>query len=513
MPNTPGRWSCRDLALARMRQPARCLRTLYERRRTRRRRPGRCWPAWPRSRRRRWRPSAPRTRILQPHDRGGGVSVSLTLDEVKERARRAPMVPIFRDMLSDALTPVTAYAALAADGPAYLLESVERGEHLGRYSFVAADPMAILTIAGGRATVQDASGGRELEGTDPLRALEAYLQAFAADPAEGLPEGFCGGAVGYLGYEAARYLERLPLPEADPLQVADGVFVITDTLACFDHVRHRLKLVTHVRTQRPPIESRYAEAVARIDDLARRLGRTVRLRALEPADRLVGANFEGHISEPEFFKAVEQAKSHILAGDIYQVQIAQRFSVPLQADAFDVYRLLRALNPSPYMYFLRLPSATTILGTSPEILVTVQGRQLRYRPIAGTRRRGRDDAADQRMEQELRSSEKERAEHVMLVDLGRNDLGRVCEIGSVKVTELMTVERYSHVMHLVSNITGRLRADCSPMDALRACFPAGTVTGAPKIRAMEIIAELERERRGVYAGAIGYLSFTADLDP
>jgi len=213
------------------------------------------------------------------------VTVSLTLDQVKERARRAPMVPIFRDMLSDALTPVTAYAALAADGPAYLLESVERGEQLGRYSFVAADPMAIVSIADGRATVQDASGRRDLEGTDPLRALEAYLQTFVAEPADGLPEGFCGGAVGYLGYEAARYLERLPLPDTDPLQVADGVFVITDTLACFDHVRHRLKLVTHVRTQRPPIESRYAEAVARIDDLARRLNRTVRLRSSRPTGR------------------------------------------------------------------------------------------------------------------------------------------------------------------------------------------------------------------------------------
>jgi anthranilate synthase component I len=439
------------------------------------------------------------------------MSVSLTLDQVKERTRRAPMVPIFRDVLSDALTPVTAFAALAADGPAYLLESVERGEQLGRYSFVAADPLAIVTIADGRATVQDANGQRELEGHDPLRALEAYLQTFAAEPAEGLPEGFCGGAVGYLGYEAARYLERLPTPEADPLQVPDGVFIITDTLACFDHVRHRLKLVTHVRTQRPPIESRYAEAVARIDDLARRLSRTVRLRALEPADRPFSGSPDSRRSETEFYEAVETAKSHILAGDIYQVQLAQRFTVPLNADPFDVYRLLRALNPSPYMYFLKLPSVT-IVGTSPEILVTVQGRNLRYRPIAGTRRRGRDETADRRMEEELRASEKERAEHVMLVDLGRNDLGRVCETGSVKVTELMHVERYSHVMHLVSNITGRLRSDCTPMDALRACFPAGTVTGAPKIRAMEIIAELERERRGIYAGAIGYLSFTGDLD-
>ena len=440
------------------------------------------------------------------------MSVSLTLEQVTDRARRAPMVPIFRDMLSDGLTPVTAFAALGQEGPAFLLESVEGGEHLGRYSFVAADPMAIISIAGGRATVQDGDGERALEGADPWKALESYLQAFLAEPAEGLPEGFCGGAVGYLGYEAARFLEHLPIPDVDPLRVPDGVFIVTDTLACFDHVRHRLKLVTHVRAQQAPIEERYAEAVGRIDNLARRLSQPVRLRPMEPADRPPAIEPRGQVSQPDFFNAVERAKSHILAGDVYQVQIAQRFTAPVQADPFDVYRLLRALNPSPYMYFLRLPSATTILGTSPEILVTVQGRQLRYRPIAGTRRRGRDDAADQRMEQELRSSEKERAEHVMLVDLGRNDLGRVCEIGSVKVTELMTVERYSHVMHLVSNIVGRLRSDCTPMDALRACFPAGTVTGAPKIRAMEIIAELERERRGVYAGAIGYLSFTGDLD-
>src|SRR5437870_12888911 len=225
------------------------------------------------------------------------MSVSLTLDQVKERARRAPMVPIFRDMLSDALTPVTAFAALGKEGPAFLLESVEGGEHLGRYSFVAADPMAIISIADGRATVQDGDGERALKGADPWKALESYLEAFRAEPAEGLPEGFCGGAVGYLGYEAARYLEHLPVPDADPLHVPDAVSIVTDTLACLDHGRHRLKLVTHVRAQKEPIEERYAEAVARIDDLARRLNRTVRLRALEPADRPANVNLEGHISQ------------------------------------------------------------------------------------------------------------------------------------------------------------------------------------------------------------------------
>src|ERR1700682_398708 len=370
MPNTQDRWSLKDRGLARTPPPARYLPICCGPPRAHPRRPARCSRPWRTYRRRASRRSGQRTHIQRRHDGGGHVSVSLTLDQVKERARRAPMVPIFRDMLSDALTPVTAYAALASDGPAYLLQSVERAEPLGRYSFVPAAPMAIVTIAGGVATVQDTTGRRELEGADPLRALEAYLQSFAAEPAEGLPEGFCGGAVGYLGYEAAHYLERLPVPPSDPLGVAEGVFIVTDTLACFDHVRHQLKLVTHVRTQRAPIEARYAEAGARIDDLARRLTRTVRLRPLEPANRPAAAIPEGNVSAADFFKAVEAAKAHILAGDIYQVQLAQRFTTPIQAEPFDVYRLLRALNPSPYMYFLKLP-AGALLGTSPESLVMV----------------------------------------------------------------------------------------------------------------------------------------------
>jgi anthranilate synthase component 1 len=434
--------------------------------------------------------------------------VSLTLDEVRARTQRAPMVPIYREALADTLTPVTAFRALADDGPAYLLESVEGGERLGRYSFVAAEPMAIVTIHDGVASIAQSTGTQVLPGRDPLDALQRYLAGFRAEPSDGLPR-FCGGAVGYLGYEAARYLERVPVPAADPLGVPDGLFLITDTLVCFDHVQHRLKLITHVRPG--PLEQAYQAALDRLDALEARLARPVALRPLR-APR-PGGTFEadGHRSKTDFFTAVERAKTYILAGDIYQVQVAQRFQSPLQTDAFDVYRVLRTVNPSPYMYFLQLP-AMTVLGTSPEILVTVEGRELRYRPIAGTRRRGRDVEHDQRMEAELRSSEKERAEHVMLVDLGRNDLGRVAEVGSVRVTDLMIVERYSHVMHLVSNITARLRPGCSAMDALRACFPAGTVTGAPKIRAMEIIAELEGERRGVYAGAIGYLGFSGDLD-
>ena len=437
--------------------------------------------------------------------------LSLTLDEVRRRATRAPLVPVFREALADTLTPVTAYRALAGDGIGFLLESVEGGERLGRYSFVAGDPFAVITITGGTAQIVEEQGRRQLEGRDPLHALEVYLQAFAAEPVDGLPARFCGGAVGYLAYEAARYVERVPAPEPDPHGVPDGTFVVADTFVCFDHVRHRLKLVSHVRPSDGPIEAGYRAAADRIEALATRLAQPVALRTLEPPSNGHRPTAQPIRSQASFAELVAQAQTYIRAGDIYQVQLAQRYSVPLPGDPFDVYRVLRALNPSPYMYFLQMPGLT-VLGTSPEILVTVDGRALRYRPIAGTRRRGRDSESDQRMEDELRQSEKERAEHIMLVDLGRNDLGRVSDIGSVRVTELMTVERYSHVMHLVSNITGVLRQDCTAMDALRACFPAGTVTGAPKVRAMEIIAELEGERRGVYAGAIGYLSFTGSLD-
>ena len=438
-------------------------------------------------------------------------ALSLSLDEVDRRLARAPLVPVFREILSDALTPVTAYRLLAESGPAFLLESVEGGERLGRYSFVAADPLAVITVDAGEARVDDAAGERALPGTDPFSALEGYLAAFAAEPVDGLPARFCGGAVGYLAYESARYMERVKVPAADPLGVPDGVFLLTDTLACFDHVRHRLKLVSHVRRSDGPAETAYRAASERIDRLEARLRAPVQLRPIAAPTQPRPSSAQPERAAPDFVQAAERAKEYIRAGDIYQVQIAQRYSLPIEADPFDVYRVLRALNPSPYMYYLKLPSLT-ILGTSPEILVTVEGRSLRLRPIAGTRRRGWDAAKDRAMEEELRASEKERAEHVMLVDLGRNDLGRVSEVGSVQVSDLMTVERYSHVMHLVSNVTGRLRGDCSAMDVLRACFPAGTVTGAPKIRAMEIIAELERERRGVYAGAIGYLSFTGSVD-
>src|SRR5438094_5072449 len=312
-----GRSSCTARAPGRTRPPARYLPTSFAPPAARRLRRVSSWRAWRISRRRRSPPLDCRPGIRRQKDPGRRMSVSLTLDQVKERARRAPMVPIFRDMLSDALTPVTAFAALGKEGPAFLLESVEGGEHLGRYSFVAADPMAIISMPGGQAMVRDADGERALTGADPWKAIESYLEAFLAEPGEGLPEGFCGGAVGYLGYEAARYLEHLPVPEADPLRVPDGVLIVTDTLACFDHVRHRLKLVTHVRTQQEPIEERYAEAVARIDRLARQLSQPVRLRPMEPADRAPASEPEGQVSQPDYFSAVERAKSHILAGDIY----------------------------------------------------------------------------------------------------------------------------------------------------------------------------------------------------
>ena len=439
--------------------------------------------------------------------------LSITAEEARERAAKAPLVPVYREVLADTLTPVSAYRALAGDGPAFLLESVEGGERLGRYSFVAADPVATIQIDEGAVEVSDPRGRRTLAGRDPMDAIERYLAEYRSEPADGLPRRFCGGAVGFLGYEAAKYLERLPVPAADPLGMPDGIFLVADTLACFDHVQHRLKLVSHLRSGEGTVDEAYRAAARRIDDLERRLLQVPAIKPLAAPGRRQASTVASGASRSreDFLQSVDRAKRYIEAGDIYQVQLAQRFTVPFAGDPFDVYRVLRALNPSPYMYYLSLPGMT-VLGTSPEVLVTVEDRQLRYRPLAGTRRRGRDKASDQRMEVELLASEKERAEHVMLVDLGRNDLGRVAETGSVRVTELLQVERYSHVMHLVSNIEARLREDCSAMDALRSCFPAGTVTGAPKIRAMEIIAELEAERRGVYAGAIGYLGFNGSLD-
>jgi len=423
-----------------------------------------------------------------------------SLAEARARLADSDCVPLVVELVADCVTPVAAMLRLGTDGNCFLLESVEGGERLGRWSLLGRDPARTL---------------RSAPSIDPLDSIEREVAAMRVAPVDGLDVPFVGGAVGVLGYEAARRYERLPAAAQDPLHIPDSWFGIFDTVVAIDHVQRRMLLISCVFRDDPAgIDAAYKAAAERLELLRERLDGPLPA-ALRPPIRetIEPGQFEerANLGRNAFMEAVERCREYIMAGDIFQVQVSRRFGLPLTADPFDLYRTLRALNPSPYMFYLSIPGCV-LVGASPEMLVRVTGRRVQYHPIAGTRRRGRDAADEARMEAELRSSEKEAAEHLMLVDLGRNDLGRVCATGTVNVTEMMAVERFSHVMHLVSSIEGRLHSSRSSVDALRACFPAGTVTGAPKIRAMEIIAEMEPEVRGPYAGAVGYVGYGGDLD-
>jgi anthranilate synthase component 1 len=422
-----------------------------------------------------------------------------TLDEVKQLAGRGNLIAIHREVMADLETPVSAYLKVARGRYSFLLESVEGGERLARYSFIGTEPYRVLkTGAGG------------MSQGDPMRMIEEELGRFQVVPVPGLPL-FHGGAVGYLSYDAVRHFERLPTPDHDPLDLPESVFMFTDTMLIFDHLKHVIRVVSHIRLD-GDIEAAYRQAVWRIEELVDRLGQPLtRLPENGPPVNGAAARVEHNIPREDYFLAVEAAREYIVAGDVIQVVPSQRMARRTSADPFNIYRALRHINPSPYMYYLDL-AEFQIVGASPELLVRVENGVVETHPIAGTRRRGRTHEEDVELEAELRADEKERAEHIMLLDLGRNDLGRVCKPGTVRVTQALEVERYSHVMHLVSHVVGELREDRTAYDALRACFPAGTVSGAPKIRAMEIIAELEGERRGPYAGAVGYVGFAGSLD-
>ena len=416
------------------------------------------------------------------------MSTTPSEEEAREYARDYRLIPLQRELLADLLTPVRAYSLLCPPGSrGFLLESVEGGERLARFSFIGYRPEPFEVGEG-----------------DPLDALREVAEAEVA-PVPGLPR-FHGGVVGYLGYEVARHFERLPAAAGPAPAMAESGFLKAEDLAVFDHVTHRLKLLT---IHRPDRED-YTAAVARLDEMERRLGADS--PAAEPKPHANGAGWVSNLSEGAYCSMVDAAREEIHAGEAFQVVLSQRFRKPLGARPLDIYRCLRALNPSPYMYYLDLGDGSHIVGTSPEVLVQVEDRRVRVRPLAGTRRRGVDPAEDAALEKELLADPKERAEHVMLVDLGRNDVGRVARPGSVSVDRLMEVERYSHVMHISSTVTGELDSSRSPLDALRAAFPAGTVSGAPKIRAMEIISELEPDRRGPYSGAFGYVGFGGNLD-
>jgi len=398
------------------------------------------------------------------------------------------LVPVQRELIADMMTPVSAYARLCPPGgPGFLLESVEGGERLARYSFIGYRPLPLALGPG-----------------DPLDVL-AGIADQRPSPVTGLPR-FIGGAVGYLGYEVAGHFERLPAAAGSAPPLPESMFLLAENLAAFDHVTQRLKLLTLHRPELEPVE----DAVGRLDEMEQRL-KSMPSPAPAPAHRN-GRGWTSNMSRGHFESMVDAAREHILAGDAFQVVLSQRFGKPLAARPFDVYRCLRGINPSPYMFFLSLGGDRHVVGTSPEMLVRVEGDQVVTRPLAGTRRRGATPLQDRALERELLADAKERAEHVMLVDLGRNDLGRVATPGTVRVLRLMEVERYSHVMHISSTVSGRLAPGHTSLDALRATFPAGTLSGAPKIRAMEIIAGLEPERRGCYGGSLGYVGFGGNLD-
>jgi anthranilate synthase component 1 len=423
------------------------------------------------------------------------------IEETRRRFADNDVVAVVLELPTGTATPVAAMRALGTEASCFLLESAEGSGAVARWSMLGHGPSRVI---------RDTLGG-----VDPLEVIDRDIASIAAACAPGLAAPLLGGAVGFLTYEAAGRYERLPEATRDPLGLPHQWFAVFDTVAVFDHAQHRLLLSSCVHRNDPAgLETAHAQALSRIDALREAICGAapqppVALNGI-PVD-VTAHDHEANLSRGEFQDRVRRVLDYIVAGDIFQVQISRRFALPLQADPFDVYVALRAINPSPYMIYIAAPECT-LVGASPEMLVQVTGQTVRYHPIAGTRRRGRTPEDDERMERELRASDKEAAEHLMLIDLGRNDLGRVCATGSVRVTQHMEVERYSHVMHLVSSIEGTLDDQCGSLDALRACFPAGTVTGAPKIRAMEIIAELEPEARGPYAGAIGYIGYGGDLD-
>lgn len=429
-----------------------------------------------------------------------------SLEEFREKAKEGNLIPVYKEIMADMETPVTAFLKIDTGKHSFLLESVEGGEKWGRYSFLGSNPSIIFKCKGNRVTVTRDTASETFESPDPLSVIKELMSRYRPVQLPELPI-FFGGAVGFLSYDMVRFFEDIGSRAADTLKIDDAVFMITDTLLIFDNLKHRIKVVSNAHID-GEAESAYKDAVARIEAIIERLKGALPSMDSEGRGK---AEITPEMTKEAYLEMIRKAKEYIKAGDIIQVVPSQRFRAELTAAPFNIYRALKLINPSPYMYYLKLDDLT-IIGTSPEILVRVEGDDVDVRPIAGTRRRGKSEEEDRALENELLADPKERAEHIMLVDLGRNDIGRVSEVGSVQVTELMTVERYSHVMHIVSNVRGKLKAGVDSFDVLRATFPAGTVSGAPKVRAMEIIEELEPSRRGPYAGCLGYFGFSGNMD-
>ena len=426
-----------------------------------------------------------------------------SLDEIKAQVGKGSLIPIYRSINADLETPVSAYLKVAKPPYSFLLESVTGGESIGRYSFIGTEPYRVLKTG----------AGEEFGEVDPLTLVEEEMESHKLIHVPGLPR-FHGGGVGYLAYDTIHYFEpRVPTMPEDPQGLPESVFMFSDTLLIFDHVRHDIKIVSHIRLT-GDLDTEYSKAISKIDELAERLAKPLELPkelTQQPERDVTSAEVQSNFTQERYHRAVEKCVEYIYAGDVIQVVNSQRYSRKTAVHPFQIYRALRSVNPSPYMYYLNLDNFQ-IVGAAIETVAQVQDGIVATHPIAGTRPRGQTPEEEQALAEELRNSEKQRAEHIMLVDLGRNDIGKVSVPGTVSVTRLMEIERFSHVMHLVSHVEGELKPDLTVYDALRSCFPAGTVSGAPKIRAMEIIAEVEGEKRGPYGGAVGYFSFSGNMD-
>jgi anthranilate synthase component 1 len=441
-----------------------------------------------------------------------------TFEEFKKLARQGNIIPIYEELIADTETPVSVYLKVKSESPySFLLESVEGGEKIGRYTFIGYNPFMVFEICGNSFSIKPRHTDVQVlpklvdSSMPPLDALKRIFAHCKTVPIEGLPR-FTGGAVGYFGYETIQLLEDVPSAPADDLALNDATLMFFDTLLVFDAVKRNVVAIANAyipaSANENQLREEYEKALIELSKLKVLLRKNV-TPSIPPSP--ASGNLTYSIQKKDFLSIVEKAKKFIVEGDIFQVVLSQRMAMQVNADPFSVYRMLRIVNPSPYLYFLNL-DGMQIIGSSPELLVRLENGIVETRPIAGTRRRGRTPEEDGALEKELLADEKERAEHLMLVDLGRNDIGRISEFGSVEVNQFMNVEKYSHVMHIVSNVRGKLRKGISAVDALYSCFPAGTLSGAPKIRAMEIIAELEPTKRGVYGGAIGYLDFSGNLD-
>jgi anthranilate synthase component 1 len=435
-----------------------------------------------------------------------------SLNEFKKKLSKGNLIPVWKEVLADFDTPVSAFKKIETGEYSFLLESVEGGEKWGRYSFLGTEPSVIFRSKGRDIEILQNGKSRKHKG-DPLDSLRELLSRYKPVTTPELPR-FHGGAVGYFSYDIVRFVEDLPDLSEDELRLWDSLFTITDTVLVFDNVNHKIKIIYNAYVpEADKAEEAYDKAVSKIHDIIARLRKPVSPYGDEKNEtkQVTETKLESNFEKEDYKKAVLKTKEYIKAGDIIQAVISQRWKAPLEVDPFDLYRALRVLNPSPYMFYLNTETEI-LVGSSPEVMVRAEDGEVESRPIAGTRSRGKSESEDLELEEDLLSDPKERAEHIMLVDLARNDLGRIAETGTVKVDELMTIERYSHVMHIVSNVIAKLRSDRDAFDVVRATFPAGTLSGAPKVRAMEIIEELEPSRRGAYGGAVGYFSFSGNMD-